>query len=69
MDVLGQAHEALTDYALGLAEGGQEGVLTAALTLLDRMAEAITQVRVVGDVEATETRRRPRPPRGPKRAR
>jgi hypothetical protein len=51
MDVLSQVHEALTDFALGLAEDGNE--ITPALSLLDRLAEAITEIRVVGDVEAS----------------
>lgn len=53
MDVLGQMHEALTDYALSLAENG--GDVGAALALLDRLGEAITEVRVVGEVEASRT--------------
>jgi hypothetical protein len=58
MDVLGQVHDALTDFTLRLAENGDN--VTEALSLLDRFGEAITEVRVVGDVEssareATET--------------
>jgi hypothetical protein len=52
-DVLGQLHETLVDYALERAEAED---MTAALSLLDRLADAITQVEVVGEhvAEAVE---------------
>lgn len=47
-DVLGQVHESLVDVALTRAERED---MTSALTSLDRLAEAITEVQVVGQVE------------------
>lgn len=49
MDVLGQFHDALTDFAL---ERANQEDMTPALGLLDRLGEAITEVRVVGEHEA-----------------
>lgn len=60
MDVLGQLHDALTDFALERAEHKD---VTPALNLLDRLGVAITEVRVVGEhetrtVEAEETNKK-----------
>jgi hypothetical protein len=48
LDVLAQLHDQLVDYALDLADTQD---MTAALKLLDNMAEAITEVEVVGEHE------------------
>jgi hypothetical protein len=53
VDVLGQVHDVLTDFALEASEDGHE--VGPALPLLDRLADAVTEVRVEGDVEATVT--------------
>jgi hypothetical protein len=53
MDVLSRVHDALVDFGLTRAE---ERDMTAALSLLDRLAEAITEVRVVGEHEVSATR-------------
>jgi hypothetical protein len=51
-DVLAQLHDGLVDFALERAE---EVDMTSALTLLDRLADAITEVRVVGTAESEDT--------------
>jgi hypothetical protein len=66
LDVLGQLHDQLVDYALELADGRD---MTAALTLLDNMADAITEVEVVGEREQSKLRcKKPGPAHEPESA-
>ena len=53
VDVLGQVHDVLTDFALEASDDGHD--VGPALPLLDRLADAVTEVRVQGDIEATST--------------
>jgi hypothetical protein len=59
VDVISQIHDALTDFALEAVEEGKD--VGGALSLLDRLAEAVTDVRVEGEVErkssTTESRK------------
>lgn len=54
LDVLGRLHDELVDYALDVSYTTDFDP-TASLRLLDRLAEAITEVRVVGTVAIEET--------------
>jgi hypothetical protein len=51
VDVLGQIHDSLTDLAVRLSDEGQDD--TAIFRLLDSLGEAISEVRVEGEVEVS----------------
>jgi hypothetical protein len=52
LDVLGEIHEALLEFMI---EQSEELNLSYTGPLLDRLAEAITEVRVVGEIEKRQT--------------
>ena len=56
LDVLGFLHEELVDYVLDLSYEDSDFDPTATLRHLDKLAEAITEVKVVGTVELEETK-------------
>jgi hypothetical protein len=53
VDVLGQIHDVLTDFGLEAADRNEE--IGPSLTLLDRLADAVTEVRIEGEVETATT--------------